>query len=128
MKDGQGTPLLSVRECHMEGKVTPKPGGLSSEGLILLSASVSPSGREAPIPAESRPEAEGPSAEETLSSADPAHPGCLAATEGVTRPLCSQDGHDVVLCHMHTGLRSPSQNTLLSMYTRPTRGPPAYQV
>lgn len=77
-------PTPSVREHHMEGRVTPKPGGLSSEGLTLLSASVSPSGREALIPVETEHEAEEPPAEETLTSADPLHPPLVArpATEG----------------------------------------------
>lgn len=92
-----------------ERKVTPKPCGLSSEGLTLLSASVSPSGREALVPAETEHWAEGPSAEETLSSTDRLHsaPGCLAChrrgSQGLSAPGV---GHDVVLCHMHIGLGS----------------------
>lgn len=114
MKDKQGTPLRSVEEFHMEYKVTPKAGGLSSEGLTLPSASGSASGREALIPAETEHGAEGPSAEEALSYADPLRLCWLPsqreawpATEGVISPLCSQNGHDVVLRHVHMGLGSP---------------------
>lgn len=78
------TPLRLCGNVTWKGRVTQKPGGLSSEGLTLVSASVSPSGREALIPVETEHEAEDPSAEETLTSPDPLHPPLAArpATEG----------------------------------------------
>lgn len=88
--------------------MTPKPGGLSSEGLTLL---LFPRvGREALVPAETEHGAEGPSEEETLSATDPLHSLLVTwlATEGGHKSsLLLGVGHDVVLCHMHMGLGSP---------------------
>lgn len=71
--------------------------------VSLYSASLSPSGREALIPAETEHGEEGPSTEETLSSTGPLlTPASWPATEGGHRSsLLLEVGHDAALCYMH---------------------------